>query len=270
LTHQILSEHKTPYKVYGNTRVGIPFSTPKSNTDNNYINMNMISHATKEERRIIRRQRHITSFVGAHYREKVQDGAEHKLLFNKKHQTKYNAKINNQSQVYTSPKGTHQILSAREIPYRGYDHTQKWIPLSTPKNNNNADVNIICKLTPPPSPSRGSSLQADHHPKTMPDPMSDISSATVVSALEDAIHFFTHFILDTSLNLAEELAPLPITPNNTILSESPFCPATCKNEYHASSACLLRTVTHLPNTTATPLPNTTMVVVEISSSTPDS
>jgi len=78
-THQILSVRKIPYKVYGNTQVRIQFSTPKSNADDDYINMNMISHATKEERRIIKRQHHITSFVGAHdYREKLQDGgAEH-------------------------------------------------------------------------------------------------------------------------------------------------------------------------------------------------
>jgi hypothetical protein len=51
LTHQILSERETPYKVYGNTQVRIPLSTPKSNAHNNYINMKITSHAMKEARK---------------------------------------------------------------------------------------------------------------------------------------------------------------------------------------------------------------------------
>ena len=392
LTHQILSERKTPYKVYGDTRVRIPLSTPKSNADDDYINMKITSHAIKEGRRMNKRQSNFTSFR-ARKRETPKEWVERqqKEIY-KQHHNKPFEKIDNPSQ-YTPSKSTHQILSAREIPYTGYDDTRKWIPLSSPKSNEDDDyinMNMISHSgLASLSPSGGSSLlqhpsskksnsfksnatggtyssvsscshlstslslpspytskdDADHHTTTMPDPISDISCPIPVpsipisalevttpiaspcsllpmsslspsifkdddnynptpimpdsisdvlsssiqvptvpaSALEDAINFFTNFIIDTSFSLAKEQAPLPNNQTNTLHSEQQCNLSYCATKHHpqvvlsaqqatspskvtdhnchASSASSLRT--------ATLLQNTIMVVVLMTSSAPD-
>ena len=197
LTHQILSERKTPYKVYGDTRVRIPLSTPKSNADDDYINMKITSHAIKEGRRMNKRQSNFTSFR-ARKRETPKEWVERqqKEIY-KQHHNKPFEKIDNPSQ-YTPSKSTHQILSAREIPYTGYDDTRKWIPLSSPKSNEDDDyinMNMISHSgLASLSPSGGSSLLQHPSSKKSNNFKSNATGGTY-SSVSSCSHLSTSLLL---------------------------------------------------------------------------
>ena len=122
--------------------------------------MKITSQAIKEGRRMKKGQSNFTSFC-ARKRETPKEWVERQQIYKQYHNKPFE-KIGNPSQ-YAPPKATHQILSVREIPYTGYDNTQKWIPLSSPKSNEDDDYNMNMNIISHSglaslSPSGGSSL----------------------------------------------------------------------------------------------------------------
>jgi hypothetical protein len=277
------------------------YHAPKSNEDNDYINMNMISHsglASLSPSQGSSLLQHSSSKKSNNFKSDATGGTYSSVSSCSHLST---------SLLLTSPfTSTSLLLTSPFTSKDDADHHTTTMPdrisdISCPIPVPSIPISALEVATPIASPCSllpMSSLSPsifkdddDYNPTTiMPDSISDVLSSSIqvptvvpASALEDAINFFTNFIIDTSFSLAKEQAPLPNNQTDTLHSEqqgnlsycatkhhpqvglsaqqatSPF--KVTNHNYHASSACSLRT--------ATLLQNTTMVVVLMISSAPD-